>query len=81
MADYEIEPSGEAQTLLDSPLLNEIFDAIEADAFEGIVSAKSADDETRRLLSMEVQAIRSVRKQLSTRAAGKAKRKRTDSAA
>lgn len=79
--DYEIDPSGEAQTLLDSPMLNDIFDDLEARAFEGIVSAMSADDETRRLLSMEVQAIRSVRKQLASRAAGKAKPKRADSAA
>lgn len=81
LAEYEIEPSGEAQTLLDSPLLQKIFDDLEAEAFEGIIAAKQADDETRRLLSMEVQAIRSVRRQLAERAAGKAKPRRTGSSA
>jgi hypothetical protein len=81
MSDYEVEPSGAAQHLVDSPILNEIFDALETDAIEQMISARPADDECRSLLAMEVRAIRSVRKQLSERASGKAKPKRTDPAA
>lgn len=81
MADWDIEPSGHAEHLLNDPVLNEIFDALEHRANETILAAKPDEDDTRRFHAMEVNAIRSVRAQLAARAAGKAKRKRTDPAA
>ncbi|QAX31307.1 hypothetical protein [Leisingera sp. NJS204] len=66
-------PSGAAQRLLNDPLLNEILDEMERDAFETGVNAAPPNDEQRRNSMMEVRAIRSLRQQLKTRAAGKTK--------
>lgn len=81
MADWEVEPSGHAEHLLNDEMLNEIFDALEHRANETVLAAQPHEDDKRRFHSMEVNAIRSVRAQLAARAAGKAKRKRTDPAA
>lgn len=79
--EYEVEPSGEAQALLDSPLLNGIFDALESDAIERAMTSKDDDHDTRLFAKKEVEAIRSVREQLTERASGKAKHTRIGSAA
>lgn len=81
MTEWAVEPSGAAEHLLNDPLLNEIFNALETEAIERGLSASHSDNETRLYASMTVEAIRSVRKQLTERASGKAKRTRTDSAA
>ena len=56
--------NGEAKYLHDSELLNEIFDKMEANAFEWAVGVPFADDESRRIAIAEVRAIRSVRGKL-----------------
>jgi len=56
--------AGEAKYLHDSELLNEIFDKLEANAFEWALGAHFGDDETRRIAIGEVRAIRSVRGKL-----------------
>lgn len=80
MTDYEIEPSGEAEYLASHPIMKEIFFALERDGIEAML-APDADDEQRRFLSMEVNAIRSVQRKLAERASGKVKPKRTVPAA
>lgn len=73
MAEFETAPSGAAQQLLNNALLNEILDDMERSALETAVNAPVSDDEQRRVSTMEVRAIRSLRKQLETRAAGTTK--------
>jgi hypothetical protein len=58
------QPNGEAERLINSPLLNKILDGMEASAIEAAVTANPSDDEQRRISAMEVRAIRSLRKQL-----------------
>lgn len=48
-----------AQQLVTNPLLELILDEIEHEAVERCVSAPPADDQTRRVSAMEVQALRS----------------------
>jgi len=74
MAEFEVQPNGEAQRLHSDPFLNKILDQMEASAFERCVNAKPSDDEARRAASTEVRAIRSLRTQLKTLAEGKTKR-------
>ena len=66
-------PNGEAERLLNHPLINEIFDELENDAMEVAVQAKASDDETRRTSMNEIRAIRSLRQKLKTLAEGKTK--------
>lgn len=73
MDDFETPPSGAALALLHDPLLNEILDAMESEAIERGILANPSDDEQRRVSMMEARAIRSLREQLKTRAAGKTK--------
>ena len=56
--------TGEAQYLHDSELLATLFDALERDALELCVNCPMGDDETRRIATGEVRAIRSVRRKL-----------------
>ena len=56
--------NGEAEYLLNNDLLKEIFDKLESDALETAVNAPLIDDETRRIATGEVRAIRSVRRKL-----------------
>lgn len=60
---------GAAEYLRDHPLLNEIFDRLEASAIERAVNAKPDDDELRRTSTQEVRAIRAVRRDLERHAA------------
>lgn len=55
---------GEAELLLDSQLLKDTFAWLEADALERAVNALPSDDETRRVCTMQVRALRSVREHL-----------------
>ncbi len=64
-------PNGEAERLLNHPLINEIFDELESDAMEIAVHAKPSDDETRRTSMNEVRAIRALRQKLKTLSEGK----------
>ncbi len=73
LAEFETPPSGAAQQLLSNPLLNEILDEMERGAVEAAVNAPLSDDEQRRVSTMEVRAIRSLRSQLEIRAAGTTK--------
>lgn len=63
-------PSGEAKYLLEHPLLNELLDGLERDAFEEGASAKPSDDEKRRTAMQKVNAIRTLRQELKSRASG-----------
>jgi hypothetical protein len=63
--------SGEAQFLLDSEVIKDIFAQIERDAMELCVNAPLGDDETRRDASGEVRAIRRVRQKLEALAKAK----------
>ena len=56
--------------LRDHPLLNEIFDKLERTAIERADNASGDDDTTRRVAMEEVNAIRNVRRELSTLAKG-----------
>lgn len=67
------QPNGEAEQLLNSKLLNEIFDGLERDAIEDGINADLSDDEQRRISSMEVRAIRSLRGKLQALAEPKTK--------
>lgn len=80
MTDYTVEPSGEADHLLNHPILTEIYAALERESIEAMLSP-DADDQQRRFLSMEVNAIRSVQRKLAEKASGKVKPKRTVPAA
>ncbi|MBT8152745.1 hypothetical protein KMP13_02300 [Epibacterium ulvae] len=73
MAEFDTAPSGVAQQLLNNPLLGTILDDMERAAIEAAVNAPVSDDEQRRVSAMEVRVIRSLRKQLETRAAGTTK--------
>lgn len=64
-------PNGDAEMLLNHPLINQIFDGLEADAMETSVYANPSDDETRRTAMNEVRAIRALRLKLKTLAEGK----------
>ena len=56
--------ASEAQFLLDSTTVQEIFVQLERDALETAISAKLDDDECRRCALGEVRAIRSLRRKL-----------------
>lgn len=79
--EWDRQPSGEAEALATNELLNSLFDALERDAHERALSAHYSDDETRRLCAMEQNAVRTVRKQLTDLASGKAKLTRKGPAA
>lgn len=64
--------NGDAEYLLNHPLLNAQFDRMEADAIETAVAAKLNDDETRRNAMERVRAIRSIRQDFRLYAEGKA---------
>lgn len=70
------EHRGEAEYLLDSKLLKEVFADIERNALERAVNAKPSDDELRRTSTQEVRAIRAVHEQLRSFLNDKAKPKR-----
>jgi hypothetical protein len=53
--------AGEAQFLLDSKTVKEIFAQLERDAIETAIGAKLGDDECRRNALGEVRAIRSLK--------------------
>lgn len=67
-----MRPNGEAEALLNSPLLKAMFRQMEADAIERAVSAKPGDDDTRRHAMERVQVIRAIRADLRLYAEGKA---------
>ena len=73
-SEYDEPPLGEAQSLLENPLLQSLFSEMEASAFEDCVDARPDDDERRRIAMQKVQAIRDLRAQLKTLAEGKTKR-------
>ena len=55
---------GEVEMLLGSQLLKDTFARLEADALERAINAQPSDDETRRVCTMRVRALRSVREDL-----------------
>lgn len=67
-----MRPNGEAEALLNSPLLKAMLAAMEADAVELAVSAKPSDDDKRRHAMERVQVIRAIRADLRLYAEGKA---------
>ena len=66
-------PNGEAMRLVRHPIIQAIFDELEADAMEIAVQAKMKDDETRRSMMNEIRAIRALRQKLKSLAKGKVK--------
>ena len=56
--------ASEAQFLIDSTTVQEIFVQLERDALETAIGAKLDDDECRRCALGEVRAIRSLRRKL-----------------
>ena len=64
--------TGEAQTLLASELLKQIFTELEQTAINIAVNAKITDDETRAASLAEVRAIRSVQRKLEALVRAKA---------
>lgn len=56
--------ASEAQFLIDSTTVQEIFAQIERDALETAIGAKLDDDECRRCALGEVRAIRSLKRKL-----------------
>ena len=73
MTEPKFPPSGEAQALVNSRLLNLIFDDLERAATEAAIYAPAGDDETRWTRACEVRAIRSVRSNLAGMGAGRIK--------
>lgn len=64
------EPNGEAQRLIDSPVLAHCFEQLERSAMEAAIYAR-ADDDLQRLTSMlRVQVLRSLRQELEALARG-----------
>jgi len=64
-------PNGEADYLLNHPLINTILNALETDAIDAVINT---NDEDRRLQHVfEVRAIRALRQKLKTLAEGKAR--------
>ena len=66
-------PNGEAERLVEHPIINEIFDELERDAMEMSIQSKASDDETRRTMMNEIRAIRALRQKLKSLAKGKIK--------
>ena len=71
------EHRGEAEYLLNSELLKEVFADLEASAIERAINAKASDDELRRTSTQEVRAIRAVQGQLRLFLNDKTKAKRS----
>lgn len=70
------EHRGEAEYLLDSKVLKEVFSELEQNALERAISAKPSDDSLRRTSLEEVRAIRAVQDQLRSLLSDKTKVKR-----
>jgi hypothetical protein len=81
MTAYVKEPDGVALSLIENEKLAAVFDAMECDAIERCLSAKTSDHQTRLYAIMEVEAIRSVRGRLAVMAAGEMKPHRPEPAA
>ncbi len=67
-----MRPNGEAEALLNSPLLKAMLATMEADAVETAVSARPEDDDKRLRAMIRVQVIRNIRQDLRLYAEGKA---------
>lgn len=65
MAAPDTQRQGEAEFILAHPLFNELLDGQERQAMETAVQAAPDDDNTRRTAMMQVQAIRTLRRQLA----------------
>ena len=61
----DVDKARTAKMLLDTPLIQEVFDDIEQAAFNEAVNAKPADNETRAAKCAEVRAIRALRMRLA----------------
>lgn len=64
------QPSGEAEYLLNHPLLTEILAGLEQEAVEHGVNAPVGDDQTRRTAMERVRVIRDLRQELQSLAEG-----------
>jgi hypothetical protein len=71
------EHRGEAEYLLDSKLLKEVFADLERQATERAITAKASDDSLRRICMAEIRAIRAVQDQLRSFLNDKTKVKRS----
>jgi hypothetical protein len=65
-----------AQTLIDMPLFNALWDELERSAIDRCISAKPEDDETRRVMASEARVIRLFRSQIMSLAQSKAEGKK-----
>lgn len=68
----DAQPNGEAEYLLNHPLLAEILSDLEQDAVEQGVNAPADDDQTRRTAMERVRVIRDLRQELRDLAEGSA---------
>ena len=61
-----IDRGRNAKLALESSVLNECFDAIEADQYDIFLASKPEDDTLRRTCQDRINAIRDVRQQLGS---------------
>lgn len=61
----DTQRQGEAEYLINHPLMQELLDGIEHEAIEAGIQAAPDDDDTRRTAAFKVQAIRTLRRQLA----------------
>lgn len=69
---YDDQPSGEAEYLLNHPLLQDIFGELEHEATEAAIETDNTV--ARDMLVREVRTIRNLRQKLKTLAEGKTTR-------
>ena len=62
-------PSGEADYLFNNPLLNEVFDRLEANAIDIIILTDKENERAEK--AYELRAIRNIRNELKSLAKGK----------
>lgn len=55
-----------AQTLLEIPLFNQLWDELETQAVNRCINAKPDDDESRRVFASEARAIRNFRDKIKS---------------
>ncbi|CCO44668.1 conserved hypothetical protein [Vibrio nigripulchritudo SOn1] len=66
---HKASPNGEAERLLNHPLIHQILDDLERDALDAIINTN--DERHRAEHVWEVRSIRSLRQKLKTLAEGK----------
>lgn len=60
----DVEKARDAKMLIDHPLVNEIFDALEREAMSAAINAAPLEHDLRAARMAEIRAIRSLRQRL-----------------